>query len=440
MRAKNGWLGAGLILAVGGILLWQSPSLRDQIVARVAGTSTPSAAAPTGQAGARRAMIQPVFAAPVERGPQPIEIAAIGSVQAAEVVGVKSRLDGTILNVHIIDGQEVKEGDLLFTLDGRLIEAQLRQAEANLQRDLAVSANAKRTLERQQALVASNIASQQAFDTARTAATTADQSIKASQAQIDSLRVSLGYTKITAPISGRAGEIKLTKGNLVKANDTASLVTIRKLRPINVIFSVPQKHFSEMRDAMAAGKVGVSAQIPDQPERRVIGEVSFYDNTIDQTTGTFQTKATFPNEDNSLWPGMFAPVTVRFGVEQDAISVPSAAIQTGQQGQYVYAIVPVDGTPEAKQAELRPVTVARTVGNRSIISKGLAVGETVVTDGQLRLTNGVRVEIRDPAAATAPQGRGNRPAGAAPGGAPRTPPTQGQSGAAPAAQQPPARS
>ncbi|KJV10237.1 hypothetical protein VZ95_06370, partial [Elstera litoralis] len=369
--------------------------MRDQITAKITGTSAaPAGAAPAGQAGGRRAMSQPVFAAMVERGPQPIEITAIGSVQAAEVVGVKSRLDGIILNVHIIDGQEVKEGDLLFTLDGRSIEAQLRQAEANLQRDLAVSANAKRTLERQQALVASNIASQQAFDTARTAATTADQSIKASQAQIDSLRVSMGYTKITAPISGRAGEIKLTKGNLVKANDTSTLVTIRKLRPINVIFSVPQKHFSEMREAMATGKVGVVAQIPDQPDRRVVGEVSFYDNTIDQTTGTFQTKAIFPNDDNSLWPGMFAPLTVRFGVEQDALSVPSAAIQTGQQGQYVYAIVPAEGGAEAKQAELRPVTVARTVGNRSIIAKGLAVGDTVVTDGQLRLTNGVRVEVR----------------------------------------------
>jgi multidrug efflux system membrane fusion protein len=436
MRAKYGWLGAGLILAVGGILLWQSPTVREQISAKISGVTAPTGAPPAGQAaGGRRATPQPVFAATVERGPQPIEITAIGSVQAAEVVGVKSRLDGIILDVHIVDGQEVKEGDLLFTLDGRGLEAQLRQAQANLQRDMAVSANAKRTLERQQALVASNIASQQAFDTARTAAATADQSIKASQAQIDTFRVSLGYTKITAPISGRAGEIKLTKGNLVKANDTSTLVTIRKLRPINVIFSVPQKHFSEMRDAMAAGKVGVAAQVPDRPDHLVMGQVSFYDNTIDQTTGTFQTKAIFPNEDNSLWPGMFAPLTVRFGVQQDAISVPSAAIQTGQQGQYVYAIVPAEGGADAKQAELRPVTVARTVGNRSIVSKGLAVGETVVTDGQLRLTNGIRVDVRDPAAA-APPGRGNRPGGGAPG----TPPAPGQSGAAQTGQQPPARS
>ncbi|MFY8105524.1 MAG: efflux RND transporter periplasmic adaptor subunit [Elstera sp.] len=432
MRAKYGWLGAGLVLIVGGILVWQSPTLRAQINAQV---SSAAPAPAEGQAGGRaNARPQPVFAAPVESGPQPIEITAIGSVQAAEVVGVKARLDGIILNVHISDGQEVKEGDLLFTLDSRAIEAQLRQAEANLQRDMAVSANAKRTLERQQALMASNIASQQAFDTARTASSTADQSIKASQAQIEALRVNLGYTKITAPISGRAGEIKLTKGNLVKANDASSLVTIRKLRPINVLFSVPQKHFSEMRDAMATGKVGVIAQTPDQPDSRSIGHVSFYDNTIDQTTGTFQAKAVFPNEDNSLWPGMFAPITVRLGVQQDALSIASAAVQTGQQGQYVYVVIPAEGAADAKQAELRPVTVARTVGNRSVIAKGLAAGEIVVTDGQLRLTNGTRVEIRDPAAAAAPQQRGNRPGGASSGATP------GQSGAAQPPQPPPARS
>lgn len=430
MRAKLGWLAAGAVLVVGGVLAWQSPDLRAMVQAQIGGGTAP---APTvgAPAGGRRDVRQPVFAAQVERGPQPVEITAIGSVQAAEVVGVKARIDGIILDVHIADGQEVKEGELLFTLDSRTIEAQLRQAEANLQRDLAVSANAKRTLERQQALVASNIASQQAFDTARTAATTADQSIKASQAQIEALKVNLGYTKITAPISGRAGEIKLTKGNLVKANDTASLVTIRKLRPINVIFSVPQKHFSEMRDAMKTGKVAVTAQIPDRPDLTVVGEVTFYDNTIDQTTGTFQAKATFANQDNSLWPGMFAPLTVRLGVEADAISVPSAAIQTGQQGQYVYVVTPVDGSAEMKQAELRPVTVARSVGTRSVIAKGLQPGETVVTDGQLRLTNGSRVEIRDPNAPTAPAG-GGRPA--RPAGAPN------QSGAAQAAPTPPARS
>jgi membrane fusion protein, multidrug efflux system len=428
MRAKYGWLGVGLVLIVGGIFVWQSPPLRAQITARIAGTATAPA---DGQAGGRsNARPQPVFAAPVERGPQPIEITAIGSVQAAEVVGVKARLDGIILNVHISDGQDVKEGELLFTLDGRTIEAQLRQAEANLQRDMAVSANAKRTLERQQALVASNIASQQAFDTARTASSTADQSIKASQAQIEVLRVNLGYTKITAPIGGRAGEIKLTKGNLVKANDTASLVTIRKLRPINVLFSVPQKHFSEMRDAMATGKVGVIAQTPDQPDSRSVGQVSFYDNTIDQTTGTFQAKAVFPNEDNSLWPGMFAPITVRLGVQQDALSISSAAVQTGQQGQYVYVVIPAEGGGEAKQVELRPITVARTVGSRSILAKGLSVGESVVTDGQLRLTNGTRVDVRDPAAA-APQPRGNRSGAVTPSQSGLGQSGPSQSGAAP---------
>ncbi len=425
MRAKIGWLGAGAVLVIGGIVGWQSPQVRGLVLGQIgaAGEATPA-----GQARGATRPPQPVFATAVEQGPQPVEITAIGSVQATEVVGVKARIDGIILDVHISDGQEVKEGDLLFTLDSRSIEAQLRQAEANLQRDQALSVNAKRTLDRQQTLVASNIASQSALDTARTAATTADQSIKASQAQIEALRVNLGYTKITAPISGRAGEIKLTKGNLVKANDTSSLVTIRKLRPINVLFSVPQKHFSELRDAMKTGKVPVTAQIPDRPDLTVTGDVTFYDNTIDQTTGTFQAKATFGNQDSSLWPGMFAPVTVRFGVEANAISVPTAAIQTGQQGQFVYIVAPAEGGADAKQAELRPVTVARNVGARSVIAKGLKPGEIVVTDGQLRLTNGTRVEIRDPNA-TAP--RVNRPGGQ---------PPAAQSGAATAPQQPPARS
>lgn len=427
MRAKIGWLGAGAVLVIGGIVGWQSPQVRGWVQAQVGTAQSEAPAAGQGRGAARPP--QPVFASAVEQGPQPVEITAIGSVQATEVVGVKARIDGIILDVHITDGQEVKEGDLLFTLDSRSIEAQLRQAEANLQRDQALSTNAKRTLDRQTALVASNIASQSALDTARTAATTADQSIKASQAQIEALRVNLGYTKITAPISGRAGEIKLTKGNLVKANDTSSLVTIRKLRPINVLFSVPQKHFSELRDAMKTGKVAVTAQIPDRPELTVSGEVTFYDNTIDQTTGTFQAKATFVNQDSALWPGMFAPLVVRLGVEANAISVPTAAIQTGQQGQFVYVVAPAEGAPETKQAELRPITVARTVGARSVIAKGLKPGEIVVTDGQLRLTNGTRVDIRDPNA-TAP--RGNRPGG---GQAPAP-----QSGAATPAQQPPARS
>ncbi|MFD2264674.1 efflux RND transporter periplasmic adaptor subunit [Lacibacterium aquatile] len=346
-----------------------------------------------GRGGPQRAL--PVLVAQAEVGAQPIEISAIGSVQASETVQVRSRVDGTILEVHFKEGDRVNEGDLLFTIDPRGIQADLKQAEANLARNKVAMGNSNRDLDRQNALAAKNFASQAALDSAKSTAGQAMQTVRAMEAQIEALKVQLGYTQIRAPISGRTGQILQTKGNIVRSGEATGLVTIRKVNPIAVTFSVPQRHFPDLRAALDAGAVPVRATVAGQPAQT--GKVAFFDNQIDSATGTFSVKAQFDNEGDVLWPGMFVSVTARLGTEAQAVSVPTAAIQTGQQGQYLFAVEEKDG---AKAVKMTPVTTSRQQGDRTILASGLKGGETVVIDGQLRLVDNSRIEVRDPAAAS----------------------------------------
>lgn len=358
----------------------------------VTATSQPAGATPVqgpGRGGPARA--QPVVAGKAEVGPQPVEFTAIGSVTASETVSVRSRVDGTILEVHFKEGDLVKEGDLLFTIDPRAIQAQLRQAEANLARTKVILANANRDLDRQNALAAKNFATQAALDAARSSSGQAQQNVRATEAEIEALKVQLGFTQIRAPITGRTGQVPQTKGNIVRSGDATFLVTIRKVNPIAVTFSVPQQHFSALRQAMAGGDVSVKATVPGQPDQQ--GKVVFFDNQIDTNTGTFSVKAQFDNRQDVLWPGMFVTAVVQFGIEPKAITVPTAAVQAGQQGQYVYVIEDKDG---GKAVTLVPVDVSRQQGDRTVISKGLSGTEQVVVDGQLRLVNGTKVDVRDP--------------------------------------------
>jgi multidrug efflux system membrane fusion protein len=320
--------------------------------------------------------------------PFPVEIGTIGTVTAYATVAVKSRVDGEITEVYLKDGQDVKAGDPLFSIDSRAIRAQLAQAEANLARDQALLTSARREVERQTALVSKNFASKQAMDQATANADSLEASVRGDQAAIDAANVQLTYTDIRSPIDGRAGVVNLTRGNMVKANDTAPLVVLNQLRPIYVAFAVPQDELPRIRQAMAAGPLNVSAAIPGDEAPPLAGKLTFVDNAVDTATGTIQLRATFDNAQTRLWPGQFVNVTLTLRVDPAAIVVPDSAVQHGQAGAYVF-VVRGDST-----VEMRPVVVGRSLAGESVIERGLAAGERVVIEGQLRLTPGMRVEPR----------------------------------------------
>ena len=339
-------------------------------------------------AAAAAAPAVPVVMAPATRKPMPVRIDAIGTVQPIATVAVKSRVDGEIAEVKISDGQAVKAGDVLFVLDTRAAEAQLKQSEATLAKDRAQLENAKRDVGRYKPLTEKEFVSRQQLDTAQTAADALEATVLADQAIIDTFKVQLTYYTIRSPMDGRVGTIALKTGNAVKAQDTISLVTINQIKPIYVSYAVPQRELPGIRVAVGVGTVPVQAMVPGDPGAPINGKIFFFDNQIDPTTGTISLKAIFDNADERLWPGEFVNVSSTLRTEADAITVPSSAVQVGQNGNYVFVVKP-DNT-----VEVRPVTVDRTVGTESVISKGLNVDERVVTDGQSRLTNGSRVEIR----------------------------------------------
>jgi multidrug efflux system membrane fusion protein len=330
--------------------------------------------------------------------PAPILITAIGTVQSISTVIIKSRVDGEIAKVHFEEGQEVKEGDLLFTLDNRAFAAQLAQSEANLERDRAQLQRAQAEVKRQTELATRGVALVQKLEDVQTAVAVLDAAIRADQAAIENARVNLNYTTIRAPITGRTGAINLKRGNLVKSNDTTQqavpLVTITQLRPIYVTFTVPERHLTQIRTAVASERLPVIVMVPDQPQTPIAGALTFVDNQVDVATGTISLKGTFANDDARLWPGQFVNVTLTLGVQANALVVPSAAIQIGQNGPYVFVIKP-DLT-----VELRLVRIDRTVKDQTVVANGLVSGERGVIDGQLRLSNGTRVILQQPAGTT----------------------------------------
>lgn len=337
----------------------------------------------------------PVKVATVESKPVPVEYGTIGTVTAYATVAVKSRIDGEIMEVHLKDGQDVKAGDLLFSIDSRTIQAQLEQAQANLAHDQALLVNARNEVERQSSLLKKNFASKQALDQANANANSLQASVAADQAAVDAAKVQLSYTEIRAPIDGRAGVVNLPRGNMVKGNDTGSLVVLNQLRPIYIAFALPQRELPRVRQAMAAGPLTVSATVPGDDGPPLEGTLTFVDNAVDASTGTIQLRATFDNTETRLWPGQFVNVTLTLRVESAAIVVPDAAVQHGQNGAYVF-VVRSDST-----VEMRPVVVDRSVAGASVITSGLAAGEVAVVEGQLRLAPGMKVEARPAGQASA---------------------------------------
>lgn len=349
----------------------------------------PKQAAPAGPGGAPPAVPVSVSSAVVKT--VPVQVRAVGRVQAYATVSVKSRVDGLVIAVHFKDGQYVKAGDLLFSLDAAPYEAQLKQALANRTRDQAQLENARKQLERNAAVVAKGYVSKEQYDQAVASARALEATVKADEAAIEAARLQVQYCSIFAPVTGRAGAVQVDVGNLVKANDaTGVLVVINQVQPIYVSFYVPETVLPQVRKYMALGPLPAQATIAGHENNPVQGELSFLNNVVNTTTGTIELRATFANEDLWLWPGQFANVVLTLTTLPNAVVVPSQAIQTGQQGQYVFVV-----TPELV-AEYRPVTIGTAEGNETVIEKGVQPGENVVTDGQLRLANGAHVRIVPP--------------------------------------------
>jgi multidrug efflux system membrane fusion protein len=397
----------------------------------------------------------PVIVDSVIQKSVPVQLRAIGNVEALTTVSIKSLVGGELVSVNFTEGQEVKKGDLLFTIDPRPLEAAVKQAEANLAKDLglvkqaeanlakdlaavkqaeanltrdaAQTKNANVQAERYRSLVEKEVVSQQQYEQFRTNAEALEATVLADKAAIDNAnaaarasqeavenakaavqadravlenaKIQLGYCSICSPIDGRTGDLLIHQGNIVKANDTPSLVVINQISPIYITFSVPEQNLSEVKKYMAMGKIKIEASIPNDDKPAEQGVLTFVDNAVDSTTGTIHLKGTFLNKEKRLWPGQFVNVVLTLSTQSNAVVVSTNAIQTGQEGQYVFVVKP-DLTVES-----RSVAVDRILGQEAIIAKGLSPGETVVTDGQLQLVPGSKVEIKKSTSPSATEGK-----------------------------------
>jgi multidrug efflux system membrane fusion protein len=336
---------------------------------------------------ARDPVAVPVVVTPAIMQSTPVRIAAIGNAEPLATVGVKARVDGQIIEINFKEGEEVRRGQALIRIDARPHQAALRQAEANALRDAAASEQARSQEKRYLELLEKNFISKEAYAQIRSNAQIAEATAKAGEAALENARLNLAYCTITSPIEGFVGRALLQVGNLVKANDVNPLLVINQVKPIYVIFAVPEQSLTTIRSQMASGPVTVEALAPASERPFAEGRLVFVDNAVDPNTGTIKLRAQFDNRDASLWPGQFVNVSIRLYEQNDAILIPGRAVQTGPEGQYVYVIRP-DMT-----AEVRKIAVDRNAGDLAVV-KGVAQGEKVVTRGALRLSPGARVQIR----------------------------------------------
>lgn len=329
----------------------------------------------------------PVRVATVASRTMPVELQAIGNVEAISAVSIKAQISGQLMRVHFKEGDFVKKGQLLFTIDRAPFEAALRQAEGTLAKDEAQSLNTKLDAERYQGLGKQGIVSRQQVDATGAAANAMAATVAADKAAVETAKINLEYTSIYSPINGRTGTVGVKEGNLVKANDVPILVTINQIEPIYVSFAIPEQQLAELKQYSNTKSLKVDAA-PQGSTQHFQGRLTFIDNSVDLTTGTIKLKATFDNAAHVLWPGQFADVTLTLKSQPNAIVVPTAALQTSQNGTYVY-VVNQDLT-----AQPQPVKVGWNVGENTVINSGLQPGQRVVTDGQLRLTPGAKVDIK----------------------------------------------
>ena len=329
----------------------------------------------------------PILAAKVVQRSVADTIHAIGRVEAYSTVEIKAQINGQVTQVNFREGQDVKQGDLLFTIDPRPFQAALNQAEANLARDRAQEHQAAADEKRYAYLLKQGVGSQQQYDQAQAAAASSAASVRADEAALQTARLNLGYTQIRAPFDGRTGNLIVHVGNIVKPDADTAMVVINQIHPVYVDFAIPEQKLLQVREYMTSAKLPVQVSLPEQQGSET-GELSFVDNTVDPKTGTIALKGLFANSNGHLWPGEFVNATLILHQRPNAILVPSQAIQTGQQGSYVFVVQP------AMKVETRQVVIGASLDGQTVVTSGLTPGETVVTDGQLRLIPGAKVTIK----------------------------------------------
>jgi multidrug efflux system membrane fusion protein len=333
----------------------------------------------------------PVGVATVQQRDFPVYLTGLGSVQAFNTVSLKTRIDGQITQVNFVEGQDVKEGELLIQIDPRPYQVALATAEANLQRDEAQLTNAKVQYERMKALYAGGVIAKQDLDTQEASFGQYEGTIAADKAAIDNAKLNLVYTRITSPINGRIGLRQVDIGNYVTAASGASMAVITQMHPIAIIFTLPEDQLQEVRQRMQAGSLQVDVYSRDDQTKLSTGKLLTIDNQIDQTTGTARFKAVFENPDNNLWPNQFVNVHLLLETRKNAITIPASAIQRGPQGTFTY-LVDANNT-----VQVQPLQIALTQGTTVVVASGLEAGQRVVTDGQEKLQAGSRVTPQAPA-------------------------------------------
>lgn len=352
------------------------------------GTQAQTPAAGQGGRGGGGAPV-PIAVGKVVTKSMPLELHLIGTVEPSSTVAVRAQITGQLNSVGFKEGDDVKAGAVLFTLDRRPLEAALAQAEANLQRDTAQSVNAEAQAQRLVDLSARGIATREQVETAKAGAAALKATIAADQAAVENARIQLQYATIAAPLTGRTGALMVHEGNLVRANDTTPMVVINQVSPVNVAFAVPEAQLPALKAYMARGPVRLNVRPPNDTKEATEGRITFVDNAVDQTTGTIRVKGSFANLDHRLWPGEFVNVVVTLSTDPNAIVVPTVAVQAGQNGPYVF-VVKSDQT-----VEMRNIRVGRTAGEETIVESGVNADEVVVTDGHLRLVPGSRIAVRN---------------------------------------------
>ena len=337
----------------------------------------------------RREPLVPVKVAVAVRKAVPVQIQAVGTVEAYATVSIKSRVDGELVRVHFREGQDVKKGDLLFTIDPRPYEATLKEAQARLERDIALMEKAERDARRYAELVAKNFVSSDKYEQFRANFESLRATVEADRAAVERARLQLEYCYIRSPMAGRTGRVLVDEGTqiLTARDDKAGMVDISQIMPIYVAFSVPQQNLSAIKTHMAAGELKVEADIPESGLPAESGTLSFLDNKVNSQTGTVLMKGSFANTGRHLWPGQFVTATLTLTTRTDAVVIPAVAVQVGQTGQFVFVVKP-DMTVES-----RAVVPGLVVDDSVVIDQGLAAGETVVTEGQLRLVPGTKVQV-----------------------------------------------
>jgi len=340
-------------------------------------------------AKARRERVIPVTVTTVEEKTVPVQLLAIGNVEPLATIAIKSRVTGELKQVHFREGQDVSQGTLLFTLDPDPFDAELKKAQATLAKDMALAHKAEEDLRRYSELIKKEYVSREQFDQATTNLAALNAQIKADQAAVEAARLQVTYCYIKAPITGRTGSLLAFKGNMIKANDdNKNMVVINQNQPIYCSFALPEKNLADLKKYSAAGKIKVEAIINKDQGLSEEGAVSFIDNTVDKGTGTILVKGLFANKDKRLWPGQFVNIKITLTTRANTLLLPTQAVQTGLEGQYVFVIKP------DQKAEIRPVVIGQSLDGKTVIEKGVKAGEVVVTDGQFQLISGTKVQVK----------------------------------------------